>query len=55
LLEIEQKSVLSSQQIAVVKQQISAKNRESRILQLTANEVEALPRDTHIYEGVGKM
>ena len=55
LLEIEQKSTFSSQQIVIVKQQMAAKSREGRILQLTANEVGALPRETHIYEGVGKM
>lgn len=55
LLEIEQKSAFSSQQMVIVKQQMAAKNREGRILQLTANEVGALPRETPIYEGVGKM
>jgi hypothetical protein len=55
LLEIEQKATFSSQQMVIVKQQMAAKNRESRMLQLTANEVGALPRETHIYEGVGKM
>jgi prefoldin subunit 1 len=55
LFEIEQKSIQSSQQITLVKQQIATKNREGRKLQLTATEVGALPRDTHVYEGVGKM
>jgi len=55
LLEIEQKSTFSSQQIQVVKTQLATKARENRMLQLTANEVGALPRETHIYEGVGKM
>jgi prefoldin subunit 1 len=54
-MEIEQKSIQSSQQINVVKQQIASKKRETRILQLTANEVSSLPSDTHVYEGVGKM
>jgi prefoldin subunit 1 len=54
-MEIEQKSIQSTQQIALVKAQISAKNRESRMLQLTANEVSSLPPSTVVYEGVGKM
>ncbi|KAF2430537.1 prefoldin subunit 1 [Tothia fuscella] len=55
LEEIDQKSQFSSQQITIVKAQLSAKAREQRMLQLTASEVGALPPDTHIYEGVGKM
>jgi hypothetical protein len=55
LMEIEQKSQFSSQQIQVVKAQMASKARENRMLQLTASEVGALPKETHIYEGVGKM
>lgn len=55
LMEIEAKSIQSSQQITVVKQQLAAKNRESRLLQLTANEVKGLSSETRLYEGVGKM
>ncbi|KAF2667554.1 prefoldin subunit 1 [Microthyrium microscopicum] len=55
LMEIEQKSIQSSQQIQLVKAQIAAKKRESRILQLTASEVGVLPSGTAVYEGVGKM
>lgn len=55
LLEIEQKSQFSSQQITIVKGQMAAKARENRMLQLTASEVGVLPRETHIYEGIGKM
>jgi hypothetical protein len=54
-MEIEQKSQFSSQQIQVVKAQMASKARENRMLQLTASEVGALPKDTHVYEGVGKM
>lgn len=54
-MEIEAKSIQSSQQITVVKQQLAAKNRESRLLQLTANEVKGLSSETRLYEGVGKM
>jgi prefoldin subunit 1 len=55
LLEIEQKSIQSSQQIGIVKAQITAKTKQARIAQLTASEVGALPEDTPVYEGVGKM
>jgi len=54
-MEIEQKSVFSSQQMQIVKGQMSTNARETRMLQLTASEVGALPRETPIYEGVGKM
>ncbi|TKA68884.1 hypothetical protein B0A49_05354 [Cryomyces minteri] len=55
LQEIEQKATFSQQQIGIVKAQIAAKNRESRLLQLTSSEVSSLPKDTNVYEGVGKM
>ena len=55
LVELEQSAAQSQQQISSVKQQIALKNRESRMLQLTSSEVESLPRNTNIYEGVGKM
>ncbi|QDS74251.1 hypothetical protein FKW77_002997 [Venturia effusa] len=55
LTEIQAKSEFSSQQIQVVKAQLQAKNREQRMLQLTASEVGILPRETRVYEGVGKM
>jgi prefoldin subunit 1 len=54
-VEIEQKSLQSSQQISLVKAQLAVKSRESRKLQLTAKEVEELPGGTRVYEGVGKM
>ena len=50
-----QKKAFAEQQLALVKQQMAAKKRESRMLQLTASEVDALPKDTRVYEGVGKM
>lgn len=34
---------------------MTAKAREQRMLQLTSSEVDSLPKDTNIYEGVGKM
>ncbi|KAF2798635.1 Prefoldin [Melanomma pulvis-pyrius CBS 109.77] len=53
--EIGQKKAFSEQQLLIVKQQKAAKNRETRMLQLTANEVDSLPKETKVYEGVGKM
>ena len=38
-----------------MKSQISGKQREIRMLQLTSEEVSTLPADTNVYEGVGKM
>ncbi|KAI9656864.1 MAG: hypothetical protein M1821_003503 [Bathelium mastoideum] len=55
LQEIEQKAAQSQQQISIVKTQIAAKTRESRMVQLTLNEIESLPEQTNVYEGVGKM
>ncbi|KAF2234621.1 Prefoldin [Viridothelium virens] len=55
LQEIEQKAAQSQQQINVVKAQIASKNRDSRMVQLTLNEVDSLPDKTNVYEGVGKM
>ncbi|KAL2354056.1 hypothetical protein BJ546DRAFT_1026873 [Cryomyces antarcticus] len=51
LQEIEQKATFSQQQMGIVKAQIAAKNRESRLLQLTSSEVSSLPKDTNVYEG----
>ncbi|KAL2218159.1 prefoldin subunit 1, partial [Thermoascus aurantiacus ATCC 26904] len=53
--EIESRAFVAQQQINVVKAQISAKQRDVRILQLTSNEISSLPKDTNVYEGVGKM
>ncbi|KAL3420760.1 prefoldin subunit [Phlyctema vagabunda] len=53
--EIETQAVQSQQQINVVKSQISIKQREIRMLQLTSSEVSTLPGDVNVYEGVGKM
>lgn len=53
--EIESQAVQAQQQINVVKSQVSIKNREIRLLELTSKEVSGLPADTNVYEGVGKM
>lgn len=55
LQEIGQKKAFAEQQLSIVKQQKAVNSRESRMLQLTASEVESLPKDTKVYEGVGKM
>ena len=47
--------MLAQQQINDVRTQVSAKQRDIRLLELTSKEVNSLPRDTHIYEGLGKM
>lgn len=38
-----------------MKGQIAIKTRDRRKLQLTASELSALPSNTKVYEGVGKM
>ncbi|KAL5118265.1 hypothetical protein ACEQ8H_003775 [Pleosporales sp. CAS-2024a] len=53
--EISQKKAFAEQQLVIVRQQKVARTRESRMLQLTASEVESLPAGTKVYEGVGKM
>ncbi|CRG84889.1 prefoldin subunit 1 [Talaromyces islandicus] len=53
--EIESRAIASQQQIGVVKAQISTKQRDIRLLQLTSSELASLPKDTNVYEGVGKM
>ncbi|KAL9090392.1 MAG: hypothetical protein Q9159_002019 [Coniocarpon cinnabarinum] len=53
--EIEQKAAVSQQQIAIVKAQIAGKNRESRLLQLTMSEMSSIPKETPVYEGIGKL
>lgn len=55
LQEIGQKKAFAEQQLVIVRQQKVAKARESRMLELTAGEVESLPKETKVYEGVGKM
>lgn len=55
LQEIGQKKAFSEQQLSLVKQQQIIKNREARMLDLTSKELESLPKDTKVYEGVGKM
>jgi prefoldin subunit 1 len=53
--EISQKKAFSEQQLLIVRQQKTARTREARLLELTSSEVSSLPKDTKVYEGVGKM
>ncbi|KAF2161790.1 hypothetical protein M409DRAFT_69589 [Zasmidium cellare ATCC 36951] len=55
LQEIEQKAAFAQQQLGIVRSQIASKNRENRMLQLSSSELDTLPKDTPIYDGVGKM
>lgn len=53
--EIESQAVAAQQQIGVARTQITAKQREQRLLRLTLGEMANLPQDAVVYEGVGKM
>ena len=55
LKEIESKAAFSAQQLQIVRGQIASKTREKRMLQLSSNEMDTLPKETPVYEGVGKM
>jgi prefoldin subunit 1 len=53
--EIEARAISAQQQINLVKSQISTKQRDLRLSQLTGDELSSLPQETKVYEGVGKM
>jgi prefoldin subunit 1 len=55
LQEIEARAISSQQQIGVTKAQITAKQKNIRLLELTSKEIGSLSKDTTVYEGVGKM
>jgi prefoldin subunit 1 len=55
LREIESKAQFSAQQLQIVRGQISSKTREKRMLELSSKELDGLPKDTPVYDGVGKM
>ncbi|KXS99661.1 hypothetical protein AC578_9886 [Pseudocercospora eumusae] len=55
LQEIEQKAAFAQQQLGIVRSQIASKNREKRMLELSDKELDALPKATPVYDGVGKM
>ncbi|KAM5370640.1 hypothetical protein ACJZ2D_008354 [Fusarium nematophilum] len=53
--EIETQAVAAQQQIGLARTQITAKQREQRLVRLTLSEMASLPEDAVVYEGVGKM
>lgn len=53
--EIQTQALKTQQELALGRSQAAAKQRETRMVQLTLKEMEALPDDTPVYEGVGKM
>ncbi|KKK22740.1 hypothetical protein P175DRAFT_0504267 [Aspergillus ochraceoroseus IBT 24754] len=55
LQEIETRVITSQQQIGITKAQMTTKQRDIRMLELTSKEIGSLPSDTKVYEGVGKM
>ncbi|KAJ3482950.1 hypothetical protein NLI96_g6639 [Meripilus lineatus] len=55
LLQIQQTAVQSQRALNVSRQQMSAKERERRILQLTIAEIDSLDDSVNLYRGVGKM
>ncbi|KAL1739892.1 Prefoldin [Schizophyllum fasciatum] len=55
LLQIQQTAVTSQRAFNFAQQQMGAKQRERRIVQLTIDELSQLDGDTKMYKGVGKM
>ncbi|KAL2828922.1 Prefoldin [Aspergillus cavernicola] len=55
LQEIESRVISSQQQIGITKAQMTTKQRDIRMLELTSKEIGTLPGDTKVYEGVGRM
>ncbi|OAA47162.1 alkaline phytoceramidase-like protein [Cordyceps fumosorosea ARSEF 2679] len=53
--EIEAQAASAQQQIGIARTQIAGKQREQRLVKLTLSELSSLPKDTVIFEGVGKM
>ncbi|KAL2105557.1 hypothetical protein VUR80DRAFT_8172 [Thermomyces stellatus] len=53
--EIGSQAAAAEQQINLCRGQVASKQREMRLLKLTLDEVSSIPRNTHVYEGVGKM
>lgn len=55
LVQIQQTAVQSQRALNISTQQISSKERERKILQLTIKEISTMGQDVHLYKGVGKM
>lgn len=47
--------MVAQQQIGQARTQMTAKQREMRMVRLTLDEVSTLPPNLNVYEGVGKM
>ncbi|KAI0690741.1 Prefoldin [Cytidiella melzeri] len=55
LVQIQQTAIQSQRALSISRQQLAAKERERRILQLTIEEIKPLGQDVNLYKGVGKM
>ncbi|KAF4604742.1 hypothetical protein EYR40_003520 [Pleurotus pulmonarius] len=55
LLQIQQTAVQSQRALNVSRQQMTAKERERRILQLTIDEISQMDNEVNLYKGIGKM
>ncbi|KIM70110.1 hypothetical protein SCLCIDRAFT_1207405 [Scleroderma citrinum Foug A] len=55
LVQIQQTAVQSQRSLSLTKQQVAAKERERRIVQLTIGEISSVGPDVNLYKGVGKM
>jgi len=55
LKEIEAKAQFSAQQLQIVRGQMTSKQREKRMLELSSKELATIPKETPVYDGVGKM
>lgn len=53
--EIESQAISSQREINVVKTAMATKQRDVRMLELTATELKQLGEDTKVYDGIGKM
>ncbi|KAK7437552.1 prefoldin subunit [Colletotrichum acutatum] len=53
--EIESQAIVAQQQIGQARTQMTAKQREMRMVRLTLDEVSTLPSNLNVYEGVGKI
>jgi Tfp pilus assembly protein PilN len=55
LVQIQQTAVQSQRALNLSRQQIVAKDRERRIVQLTIDEISHMQGDVNLYKGIGKM
>ncbi len=53
--EIQTQALQVQQKIALTRSQVSIRQREMRLAQLTRAEISSLPAENPVYEGVGKM